>query len=113
MVPQYARHAHRSAEPGLARHRSRTAHPHPGSARETLRTVNYCIVDEIHAVCANKRGVFLALLLERLAALTERPFVRIGLSATQRPLEEVVRYLGGCELSDEGALTPRPVTIID
>jgi ATP-dependent Lhr-like helicase len=72
-------------------------------ARSTLCGVRYCIVDEIHALCANKRGVFLALLLERLEALNPRSFVRIGLSATQRPLEEVARFLGG----------GRPVTIID
>ena len=53
------------------------------------------IVDEIHALCPNKRGVFLALLLERLEALNPGGFVRIGLSATQRPLDEVARYLGG------------------
>jgi ATP-dependent Lhr-like helicase len=81
-------------------------------ARETLRQVTHCIVDEIHALCPNKRGVFLALLLERLAALTPRGFVRIGLSATQRPLEEVARYLGGAEIH-QGRLTPRSVTIVD
>ena len=64
-------------------------------ARETLRGVTHCIVDEIHALCPNKRGVFLALLLERLEALTPKSFIRIGLSATQRPLDEVARYLGG------------------
>ena len=63
-------------------------------ARDTLREVTHCIVDEIHALCPNKRGVFLSLLLERLEALTPKSFVRIGLSATQRPLEEVARYLG-------------------
>jgi ATP-dependent helicase Lhr and Lhr-like helicase len=82
-------------------------------ARETLRTVTHVIVDEIHALCTNKRGVFLALLLERLRALTQRDFVRIGLSATQRPLDEVARYLGGCTLNETGQLTPRPVTIVD
>ncbi len=81
-------------------------------ARETLRHVTHCIVDEIHALCSNKRGVFLALLLERLAALNPRGFIRIGLSATQRPLEEVARYLGGNEYVD-GKLVPRPVTIVD
>jgi ATP-dependent Lhr-like helicase len=85
-------------------------------ARETLRGITHCIVDEIHAVCTNKRGVFLALLLERLMAL-QRPggngFVRIGLSATQRPLEEVARYLGGSEPNAEGHWRPRPVTIVD
>ena len=78
-------------------------------ARETLRGVRYCIIDEIHALCPNKRGVFLALLLERLEALNPRSFLRIGLSATQRPLEEVARYLGG--FNDSGQ--ERPVTIVD
>ncbi len=82
-------------------------------ARETLRGVTHCIVDEIHALCPNKRGVFLALLLERLETLNPRSFVRIGLSATQRPLEEVARYLGGAALGGEGKLTPRPVSIVD
>jgi ATP-dependent Lhr-like helicase len=82
-------------------------------AREALRNVTHCIVDEIHALCPNKRGVFTALLLERLAALTPGGFVRIGLSATQRPLEEVARYLGGAEVGADGALTPRPVAIVD
>jgi ATP-dependent Lhr-like helicase len=83
-------------------------------ARETLRGVTHCIVDEIHALCTNKRGVFLALLLERLQALQRSgSFVRIGLSATQRPLEEVARYLGGSEPDAEGNWHPRPVTIID
>src|SRR5262249_62349152 len=72
----------------------------------------HVIIDEIHALCPNKRGVFLALLLERLQALNAVPFVRIGLSATQRPLEEVARYLGGAEMV-RGELVPRPVTIID
>ncbi len=78
-------------------------------ARAILTGVTHCIVDEIHALCPNKRGVFLSLLLERLQALNPRPFVRIGLSATQRPLDEVARYLGGFET--DGA--PRPVEIID
>jgi ATP-dependent helicase Lhr and Lhr-like helicase len=78
-------------------------------ARETLRSVTHCIVDEIHSLCPNKRGVFTALLLERLAALAPKGFVRIGLSATQRPLEEVAHFLGG---SDDGR-KPRPVTVID
>lgn len=83
-------------------------------ARDTLRNVTHCIVDEIHALCPNKRGVFLSLLLERLQALQQgRDFVRIGLSATQRPLEEVARYLGGSEVTNEGQLVPRPVTIVD
>lgn len=64
-------------------------------AREILRTVRYVIVDEIHALCGNKRGVHLSLSLERLEALTPKPPVRIGLSATQRPLTEIAAYLGG------------------
>ncbi len=64
-------------------------------ARSTLGSLSHVIVDEIHALCPNKRGVFLALLLERLEALNPAGFVRVGLSATQRPLEEVARYLGG------------------
>jgi ATP-dependent Lhr-like helicase len=82
-------------------------------ARETLRGITHCIVDEIHALCTNKRGVFLALLLERLRALQRNEFVRIGLSATQRPLEEVARYLGGSEMDTEGNWRPRPVSIVD
>jgi ATP-dependent Lhr-like helicase len=84
-------------------------------ARDTLRGVRWCIIDEIHALCPNKRGVFLALLLERLEALQPpgRSFVRIGLSATQRPLDEVGRYLGGSTLDAEGRLVPRPVTVVD
>lgn len=82
-------------------------------ARDTLRTVTHCIVDEIHALCSNKRGVFLALLLERLVALTPGGFARIGLSATQRPLEEVARFLGGRELTADGRFVPRPVAIVD
>jgi ATP-dependent Lhr-like helicase len=84
-------------------------------ARDTLRNVSHVIVDEIHALCPNKRGVFLALLLERLEAIqrNDPSFVRIGLSATQRPLDEVARYLGGATLAADGSLTPRPVTVID
>jgi ATP-dependent Lhr-like helicase len=83
--------------------------------RDTLRGVTHCIIDEIHALCGNKRGVFLALLLERLAALNQRPqgFVRIGLSATQRPLEEVAAYLGGREPDGENNWRPRPVAVVD
>ncbi len=64
-------------------------------ARETLRGVETVIVDEVHAVAGGKRGAHLAVTLERLDALLERPAQRIGLSATVRPHEEVARYLGG------------------
>jgi ATP-dependent Lhr-like helicase len=95
------------------------------AARETLARVEVVIVDEIHALVATKRGAHLALSLERLEALlaappaggAERPtpndaggsrLQRIGLSATQRPLDEVARLLGGFE-----AGRPRDVTIVD
>ncbi|WP_372457764.1 ATP-dependent helicase [Nocardioides nematodiphilus] len=66
-----------------------------GQARETLRSVETVIIDEVHAVAGTKRGAHLALSLERLDALLARPAQRIGLSATVRPLEEVARFLGG------------------
>ncbi|RIJ54542.1 ATP-dependent helicase, partial [Clavibacter phaseoli] len=65
------------------------------AARETLAGVETVIVDEVHAVAATKRGSHLALSLERLDALLEKPAQRIGLSATVRPPEEVARFLGG------------------
>ncbi|HEV2076180.1 MAG TPA: DEAD/DEAH box helicase, partial [Thermoleophilaceae bacterium] len=64
-------------------------------ARETLADVEWAIVDEIHAVAQTKRGAHLALTLERLEHLAGRELQRIGLSATQRPLEEVGRFLAG------------------
>ena len=63
--------------------------------RQALRTVETVIVDEIHAVARDKRGAHLAVTLERLEALCDRRPVRIGLSATQRPLETVGRLLVG------------------
>src|SRR6185437_6820331 len=70
-------------------------------AGEMLRSVETVIVDEIHAMVPTKRGAHLALSLERLEALVRAsggwPLQRIGLSATQRPLEEVARFLGGME----------------
>ncbi|MEP6655223.1 MAG: helicase-related protein, partial [Myxococcales bacterium] len=75
-----------------------------GSAvRETLRFCDTVIVDEIHALAPTKRGAHLALSLERLAALTAAEPQRVGLSATQRPLDEIGRFLGG----------DRPVTLVD
>jgi ATP-dependent Lhr-like helicase len=65
------------------------------AARESLRGVETVIVDEVHAVSGTKRGAHLALSLERLDALLDKPAQRIGLSATVRPLEEVARFLGG------------------
>ena len=77
-------------------------------ARETLRGVQTVIIDEIHALAPTKRGAHLMLSLERLEAIADRPPQRIGLSATQRPLDEIARFLGG---STEGVA--RPVTVVD
>ena len=66
-------------------------------ARETLRSVDTVIVDEVHAVAGTKRGAHLGLSLERLDSLLDRPAQRIGLSATVRPLDEVARFLGGSQ----------------
>ena len=78
-------------------HHARVAVPDAHLARpaRALRGVETVIVDEVHAVAGTKRGAHLALSLERLDALLERPAQRIGLSATVRPLEEVARFLGG------------------
>ncbi|MEO7352274.1 MAG: DEAD/DEAH box helicase, partial [Marmoricola sp.] len=65
------------------------------AARESLRGVGTVIVDEVHAVAGTKRGAHLAVSLERLDELLERPAQRIGLSATVRPVDEVARFLGG------------------
>ncbi len=81
-------------------------------AHQVLRRVGVVIIDEIHALVPTKRGAHLALSLERLQQLVEVPLQRIGLSATQRPLEEVARFLGGFENSPEG-FKPRKVTIAD
>ncbi len=91
-------------------------------AREMFRQVRSVIVDEIHALCGNKRGVHLSLSLERLEHLAAHPVQRIGLSATQKPLAEVARYLGGqfyrsdapaIRSAPAAVLTPRPVTIVN
>ncbi len=66
-----------------------------GKSRQILRSVETVIVDEIHAVADDKRGSHLALSLERLEALTHRPPTRIGLSATQKPIELVAHFLTG------------------
>ncbi len=69
------------------------------NAREALRSVEAIIVDEIHALVPTKRGSHLALSIERLERLAGRRLQRIGLSATQRPLEEVAQFLGGVEVT--------------
>ena len=74
-------------------------------AREVLCSIDTIIVDEIHALVPTKRGAHLALAIERVAARCSRPPQRIGLSATQRPLDEVARFLGGTVRAD--AVSPR------
>ncbi len=64
-------------------------------AGDTLRGIHTVIIDEVHAVAATKRGAHLAVSLERLDELLEKPAQRIGLSATVRPIDEVARFLGG------------------
>jgi ATP-dependent helicase Lhr and Lhr-like helicase len=81
------------------------------SGRRMLKTVRTVIVDEIHALVGDKRGSHLALSLERLDTLTGMKVQRIGLSATQKPIEDVARFLVGAgRLQDDG--TPR-CTIVD
>ena len=89
------------------------------SGRQMLSSVRAVIVDEIHAVAASKRGSHLALSLERLATLTGRPTVRIGLSATCRPLDAVARFLCGtavaggvpCQIIDTGHVRERDLAL--
>src|SRR5437764_447157 len=76
-------------------------------SRAMLRTVRTVIVDEIHAVIGTRRGAHLALSLERLQQVAGQPLLRIGLSATQKPIDEVARYLVGvrdpqCTIVNEG-----------
>src|SRR5215467_1583351 len=71
------------------------------SGRGMLRTARTLILDEIHAVVDDRRGAHLALSVERLVALIKQPLQRIGLSATQRPIEEVARFLVGARAVDE------------
>jgi ATP-dependent helicase Lhr and Lhr-like helicase len=73
-------------------------------AEEILKSVRWVIVDEIHSVAGTKRGAHLALSLERLECLVNGPLQRIGLSATQRPMDEIGRFLVGAD---------RPVTLVD
>jgi ATP-dependent Lhr-like helicase len=96
------------------------------AAREALRGVEHVIVDEVHAIAGSKRGAHLALSLERLEALrskagegeTARPLQRIGLSATQRPLETIARFLGGIgpdrevAVVDAGARKPLELEVV-
>ncbi|HVP86818.1 MAG TPA: DEAD/DEAH box helicase, partial [Casimicrobiaceae bacterium] len=88
------------------------------SGRKMLSTTRTVIVDEIHALAPNKRGSHLSLSLERLAALTATPPVRVGLSATQKPIDEVARFLVGaktpiedCAIIDAGHVRDRDLAI--
>ncbi len=72
-------------------------------ARAMLETVRFVIVDEVHAIAGTKRGAHLALSLERLARLVGGDVQRVGLSATQRPLEEIGRFVSG----------GRPIEVVD
>jgi ATP-dependent Lhr-like helicase len=86
------------------------------SGRKMLSTTRTVIVDEIHAMAPSKRGSHLALSLERLAALTSARPVRIGLSATQKPIEEVARFLTGtldteCAIVDAGHVRDRDLAL--
>ncbi|MEF8832861.1 MAG: DEAD/DEAH box helicase, partial [Candidatus Thermoplasmatota archaeon] len=76
--------------------------------KKKLKDINYVIVDEIHSLCDNKRGSHLSLSLERLQEMCNNDPTRIGLSATQAPIEEIARYLVGYE-NDE----PRPCNIVN
>src|SRR5205085_8601346 len=71
------------------------------SGRRMLNKVRTLIADEIHAVVDDRRGAHLALSIERLAALTKHPLQRLGLSATQKPIEEVARFLVGTHAVDK------------
>lgn len=81
-------------------------------ARDVLRSVDTVIVDEIHTMCSNKRGVHLSVSMERLECLSPG-FQRIGLSATQRPLSEVARLLGGQHVKDGEVGQYREIEIVD
>jgi len=87
------------------------------AARDTLQGVEAVIIDEIHALAATKRGSHLAVTLERLEQWVVRNGgaapQRIGLSATQRPLEEIATFLGGFQPSGDDGRRARPVTIVD
>ncbi len=76
-----------------------------------LKNIRYLIIDEIHTMLGTKRGVHLALSIERLQHLVGQELVRIGLSATVNPIEKAAAYLGGLKKTEEQYI-PRPVTIV-
>ena len=80
-------------------------------ARHLLRSVDTLLLDEVHAVAGTKRGAHLALSIERLERLVPSSFQRIGLSATQRPLEEIGRFVSGAARSSSSTrASPRRST---
>ncbi|MFM1800825.1 MAG: hypothetical protein RJA81_177, partial [Planctomycetota bacterium] len=83
-------------------------------SRNMLSTVRWVIVDELHALAGQKRGTFLAILLERLNEFLQKEYVRIGLTATVNPLEEAGRFLCGYlpDLKSPNVFQPRPVNIV-
>ena len=82
--------------------------------RDIFRNLSFLIVDEIHAIANNKRGVHLSLSLERLMALCNKEPVRIGLSATQKPLERIAAFLGGQTKNQQtNRFIQRPVEIVN
>ena len=84
--------------------------------RGMFSPLSVVIIDEIHALAGGKRGSHLALTLERLETLLGRSPQRIGLSATQRPLDEIARFLGGCDprpIGEDAEPVFRPVTVVD
>src|SRR5256885_12876964 len=85
------------------------------AARRILPSIRWVIVDEIHSMADTKRGAHLALSLERLSAITKTEPQRIGLSATQRPLSETARFLGGTNregtIIDAGRVKPMEITV--
>ena len=82
-------------------------------SRETLRNVETVIVDEIHAMVGNKRGSHLSLTIERLESLVGRPLQRIGLSATQKPIERTARFLVGAGSAEAARAQASPCRILD
>jgi len=87
------------------------------SSRKLFAEVEYLIVDEIHSICANKRGVHLSVSMERLERLAGKPLKRIGLSATINPIEEAARFLAGARKTADGKgvmkYVPRDITVIN
>ena len=112
-TPQHERNAMRKRPPHIVVTTPESLYILLGSesGRKMLSTTRTVIVDEIHAMVGTKRGLHLALSLERLEALAGRKLTRVGLSATQKPIEEVARFLVGSRRVDEAGRAD--CTIID